>query len=96
MVREIRNMIGGTETGYVVDIEKFFSVESKVVSDVQAVTMNFKKFPAAVLKTFSKNGNVTYLVFRNGSISISGCKSEAHFNKSCDYIEALLKKYKKA
>ena len=88
-------MIGGTETGYAVDIEKFYSNESKVVSDAQQVSMNFKKFPAAVLKTFSKNGNVTYLVFRTGSVSISGCRGEAHFNKSCDYIEALLKKYKK-
>jgi TATA-box binding protein (TBP) (component of TFIID and TFIIIB) len=87
-------MIGGTSMGYAINLEKFYSSESKVVSDAQEVSMNFKKFPAAVLKTFSKNGNVTYLVFRNGSISISGCKGEAHFLKSCEYIETLLKKYR--
>jgi len=94
MAREIKNMLGGTSTGFEIDLEKLHSHESRVVSDMQEVSMNFKKFPAVVFRTFSKNGNVTYLVFRTGSISISGCKSEAHFNKSCDYIETLLKKYR--
>ena len=94
MEKSVVNVVGKMKAGFSINLEELFNRESKVVSETNAVKFDPSRFPAVQYKQTSKNGNLSFLIFRNGSVTVSGCKSEKQFNSECDGIMALLQKYR--